>query len=78
MPILCMVSFVSLPFLRSPHQPVPSHRVAALGQPPLPALASADGGRVVEQVAVFFLRNQSGDPTRRPPAGMESRFLAVG
>ena len=66
-----------LPFVPSPHQPVPANHEPAFRQPLLPSLARADRGRLVEQPVVFLLPGQSGELGHECVLGREERFLAV-
>jgi hypothetical protein len=44
---------------------------------PLPPLARADRGRLVEQPVLFLLLGQPGEPGHQRVPGWEERFLAV-
>src|SRR5271157_5118458 len=66
-----------LPFVPSPHQPMPANRKSSLRQPPFPSLARADCRRLVEQSVFFLLLGQSGEPGHQRVPGWEERFLAV-
>src|SRR5271166_386595 len=66
-----------LPFVPSPHHPMPANRESPLRQPPFPPLARADRRRLVEQAVFFLLPGQPGEFGHQRVPGRKERFLAV-